>query len=55
LLQVHQVSTRTDQEKADDLIQKYLAQMELPSSSNLCKDIEERLNSLQNDCGKTVS
>lgn len=53
VINIHQVDTRTDQEKADDLIQEYLAQMELPSTSDLCKDIQERLNSLQNNGGKT--
>ncbi|XP_039313397.1 uncharacterized protein LOC105192942 isoform X2 [Solenopsis invicta] len=49
-INIHQVDTRTDQEKADDLIQEYLAQMDLPSTSD-CKDIQERLNALQD--GKT--
>ncbi|KAL0118074.1 hypothetical protein PUN28_009031 [Cardiocondyla obscurior] len=46
-IDIHQVDTRTDKEKADDLIQEYLAQIELPSSSNFCKDIQERLNLLR--------
>lgn len=54
LLQIHRVDTRTDEEKADYLIQEYLAQMELPSTSDLCKDIQERLN-LQDESRKTVS
>lgn len=53
-LQIHQMDTRTDHEKADDLIQEYLAQLELPSV-NPCVEIEERLNSLQDRDGRTVS
>ncbi|KAL6258748.1 hypothetical protein P5V15_010697 [Pogonomyrmex californicus] len=34
-INIHQVDTRTDQEKADDLIQEYLAQIDLPSISDL--------------------
>ncbi|XP_028049323.1 uncharacterized protein LOC105836545 isoform X2 [Monomorium pharaonis] len=52
-INIHQVDTRTDQEKADDLIQEYLAQMELPSTSDFCKDIQEKLNALQDDGSKT--
>ena len=55
LLQIYRVDTRTNQEKAEDLIQEYLAPMELPSTSDLCKDIEEMLNSLQDDGNRTVS
>ncbi|TGZ38371.1 abscission/NoCut checkpoint regulator isoform X1 [Temnothorax longispinosus] len=52
VIDIHRVDTRTDQEKADDLIQEYLAQIELPSTSDLCKDFE-RLDFLRDDGGKT--
>lgn len=56
LLQIYQVDTRTDQEKADDLIQEYLAEMELPSTSDLCKEIQMRRNSLEdNELVTTIS
>ncbi|XP_018355091.1 PREDICTED: uncharacterized protein LOC108756041 isoform X1 [Trachymyrmex septentrionalis] len=53
IINVYRIDTRTNQEKAEDLIQEYLAPMELPSSSDLCKDIEEMLNSLQDDGNRT--
>lgn len=53
--QIHQVDTRTDQEKTDDLIQEYLAQLELSSANDPCKEIEEKLNSLRGEGNKTVS
>ncbi|XP_072746130.1 uncharacterized protein [Anoplolepis gracilipes] len=49
VINIHQVDTRTDQEKADDLIQEYLAEMDLPSTSDLCKEIQMKMSSLQND------
>ncbi|XP_020300846.1 abscission/NoCut checkpoint regulator isoform X2 [Pseudomyrmex gracilis] len=49
---IHQVDSRTDQEKADDLIQEYLAQLELPSADP-CGEIEERLSSLRDGDKKT--
>lgn len=48
------MDSRTDQEKADDLIQEYLAQLELPSADP-CGEIEERLNSLREGDKKSVS
>ncbi|XP_011883062.1 PREDICTED: abscission/NoCut checkpoint regulator isoform X2 [Vollenhovia emeryi] len=53
VIDIHRVDTRTDQEKADDLVQEYLAQVELPSTSNLCKDIQGRLDSLRDNGGET--
>lgn len=44
-LQIHQVDIRTDQEKADDLIKEYMAEIKLPSSSELYKEIHTTLNS----------
>lgn len=43
------MDTRTDQEKADDLIQEYMAEMKLPSTSELYKEIHTTLKSLQYD------
>lgn len=48
-VQVNQVDTRTDQEKADDLIQEYLAEIELPTTTDLCKEIQMRMDFLPND------
>lgn len=53
--QIHQVDTRTDQEKTDDLIQEYLAQLELSSTNDPCKEVQEKLNSLRGEDNKTVS
>ncbi|KYM97965.1 hypothetical protein ALC62_11311 [Cyphomyrmex costatus] len=52
IINVYQIDTRTDQEKAEDLIQEYLAPIELPSTSDLCEDIE-MVDSLQNDDNKS--
>ncbi|CAL1689500.1 unnamed protein product [Lasius platythorax] len=49
VINIHQVDTRTDQEKADDLIQEYMAEMKLPSTSELYKEIHTTLKSLQYD------
>lgn len=46
-LQIHQVDVRTNQQKADDLIQEYLGQLELSSGSDSVSEIESRLRSLQ--------
>lgn len=43
------MDTRTDQEKADDLIQEYLAEIELPSTSDLFKEIQMRMDFSPND------
>ncbi|XP_014483321.1 PREDICTED: abscission/NoCut checkpoint regulator isoform X2 [Dinoponera quadriceps] len=53
VINIHQVDTRTDQEKTDDLIQEYLAQLELSSTSDSCKEIQEKLNSLRDEDDKT--
>lgn len=45
--QIHQVDTRTDQQKTDDLIQEYLEQLELSSGSDPASEIQSRLRSLQ--------
>ncbi|XP_034180740.1 abscission/NoCut checkpoint regulator isoform X1 [Osmia lignaria lignaria] len=44
---VNQVDTRTDQQKADDLIQEYLEQLELSSGSDSVSEMQARLRSLQ--------
>lgn len=44
---INQVDTRTDQQKADDLIQEYLEQLELSSSSDSISEMQARLRSLQ--------
>ncbi|XP_017759338.1 PREDICTED: abscission/NoCut checkpoint regulator [Eufriesea mexicana] len=44
---IHQVDTRTDQQKTDDLIQEYLQQLELSSGSDSVGEIQARLRSLQ--------
>lgn len=44
---IHQVDTRTDQQKTDDLIQEYLEQLELSSGSDPASEIQTRLRSLQ--------
>lgn len=54
-LQIHQVDTRTDQQKTDDLIQEYLAQLDLSSTNDPCKEIQERLSSLRDKDDKAVS
>ena len=41
------MDTRTDQQKTDDLIQEYLKQLELSSSSDSVSEIQARLKSLQ--------
>ncbi|KOX81287.1 Zinc finger FYVE domain-containing protein 19 [Melipona quadrifasciata] len=46
-INIHQVDTRTDQQKTDDLIQEYLKQLELSSSSDSVSEIQARLKSLQ--------
>lgn len=38
---------RTDQQKTDDLIEEYLKQLELSSSSDSVSEIQTRLRSLQ--------
>ncbi|XP_012224197.1 abscission/NoCut checkpoint regulator isoform X2 [Linepithema humile] len=55
IINIHQLDTRTDQEKTDDLIQEYLAQLELPSTSDPFKEIQERLNSLRDEDDKSCS
>jgi hypothetical protein len=49
------LDTRTDQEKTNDLIHEYLAQLELPSTSDPFKEIQDRLNSLRDEDDKPVS
>lgn len=49
VINIHQVDVRTDQEKVDDLIQEYLAEIELPSTSDLCKEIQMRRNSSEDN------
>lgn len=49
VINIHQVDTRTDQEKADDLIKEYMAEMKLPSSSELYNEIHMTLKSSQYD------
>lgn len=46
-VQMNQVDTRTDQQKADDLIQEYLEQLELSSGSDSVSEMQARLRSLQ--------
>ncbi|XP_011695134.1 PREDICTED: abscission/NoCut checkpoint regulator isoform X2 [Wasmannia auropunctata] len=79
VINIHQVDTRTDQEKVDDLIRQYAAEAQMeaddlsenesleaemdgedylsgargPSTSDVCKDIEKRLSSLQENGSKT--
>ncbi|XP_032683559.1 abscission/NoCut checkpoint regulator isoform X2 [Odontomachus brunneus] len=50
VMNIHQVDTRTDQEKMDDLIQEYL---ELSATNDPCKEIQEKLNSLRDERDKT--
>lgn len=49
LLQIHQVDTRTDQQKADDLLQQYYEQLQLSSANDPCTEIQERLTALHKD------
>ncbi|XP_076755811.1 abscission/NoCut checkpoint regulator [Xylocopa sonorina] len=46
-INIHRVDTRTDQQKADDLIQEYFDQLELSSGSDSVSEIQARLRSLQ--------
>ncbi|XP_046822703.1 abscission/NoCut checkpoint regulator isoform X1 [Vespa crabro] len=46
-INIHQVDSRTDQEKTDDLIKEYLERLKLSSKSNADKEIEARLRALQ--------
>ncbi|XP_003694443.1 abscission/NoCut checkpoint regulator [Apis florea] len=46
-INIHQVDIRTDQQKTDDLIEEYLKQLELSSSSDSVSEIQTRLRSLQ--------
>ncbi|XP_043258416.1 abscission/NoCut checkpoint regulator [Colletes gigas] len=46
-INIHQVDTRTDQQKTEDLIQEYLQQLELTSGNDPVNDIQSRLRSLQ--------
>lgn len=49
VVNIYQVDTRTDQQKTDDLIQEYLAQLDLSSSNDPCKEIQGRLSSLRDE------
>ncbi|KOC69461.1 Zinc finger FYVE domain-containing protein 19 [Habropoda laboriosa] len=46
-INIHEVDNRTDQQKTDDLLQEYLEQLELSSSSDSDTEIQSRLRSLQ--------
>jgi hypothetical protein len=54
LLQIHQVDTRTDQQKAEDLLQQYYEQVQLSSTNDPFVEIQERLTALHKD-DNTVS
>ncbi|KAF7398687.1 hypothetical protein HZH66_006584 [Vespula vulgaris] len=46
-INIHQVDSRTDQEKTDDLIKEYLEKIKLSSKNDPDKEIEARLRALQ--------
>ncbi|XP_076292888.1 abscission/NoCut checkpoint regulator isoform X1 [Lasioglossum baleicum] len=46
-INIHPTDSRTDQEKADDLIQEYLRHLELSSGNDPVSEIQSRLRSLQ--------
>ncbi|KAG7209774.1 hypothetical protein KM043_011394 [Ampulex compressa] len=52
---IHEVDNRTDQQKADDLIQQYFEQLELSSASNSCSEIQMRLRALRDEDDKPNS
>ncbi|EZA59320.1 abscission/NoCut checkpoint regulator isoform X1 [Ooceraea biroi] len=48
-INIHQVDTRTDQQKADDLIQQYYEQLQLASANDPYTEIQGRLMALHKD------
>lgn len=48
-INIHEVDTRTDQEKVDDLIHQYANELKLSSDNNYTAEVQARLAALQND------